>query len=318
MQSYDMPWAEMKGYRPALTQAHDFDAFWEASVAEARRDPLETGIQEVSTPYPLRAWDLSWAGFGGGRIQGRLMLPAGSGPAPVAVLLHGYDWYRPGLAEMLAWIGAGVGALAVDIRGQDPGSPDTASYPRSGRGWLTEGLLDPHQYYYRRVYLDCLRGLQALREHPGVDGTRLGVAGLSQGGALALALAALDPAIRVAVAGAPFMAHIRRAVELHLDPPYDEVSRWFAVHDPLHRQEEAVYQTLSYFDVMNFAPRIRAPLAVGVGLQDRICPPSTALAVFNHVESPKTLWVFPEAGHSLPPPFWDSALETVTAALTSG
>jgi cephalosporin-C deacetylase len=310
----DLPWDQLKTYRPPLTQPEDFWAFWESGVTEARRQPLHVTVEQETVPFPVRAWRVAWEGFRGGRLQGRLVMPVKPGPHPAVILLHGYGWFPPGWMDSLAWAGAGLASFAIGIRGQDP-PPASAEFPGGG-GWLVTGLGDPEHYYYRTVYLDCLRAFDVLAAHAEVDRARLGAVGLSQGGGLALVLAALAPELKVAVAGAPFMAHIRRAVDLALDAPYDQVAHWFRVHDPLHRLEDRVYQTLSYFDVMNFAPRITAPTVVGVGLLDRVCPPSTGVAVAHHLAGPADLWVYPESGHDLPPPFWDEALRFVATICT--
>lgn len=319
MQGYDLPLEELERYKPALTALPDFEQFWRDQRRLCVGQPLHTAFDVADPPGGRHhLWKVTWDGFQNGRIGGRLWLPAGRSdkPFPLVVLLHGYGWYPSSLREIWAWVAQGMGVFAVNIRGQDVESPDPNVYPDvPGRGWLIKGALSRDTCYYRYVYLDCLRALAAIREHPQVDDSRIGVMGLSQGGGLALVLAALDRRLAFCVAGAPFMAHIRRAVELYLDPPYDEISRYFQIQDPLHRTEATLYESLSYYDVMNHVPSITAPTAIGIGLDDRICPPSTGFACVNHLTAPRTTWVYPESGHDLPPDFYDRAMLWVIEAL---
>ncbi len=67
--------------------------------------------------------------------------------------------------------------------------------------------------------------------------------------------------------------------------------------------------TFSYFDTMNMVDRITCPVVMSVGLQDRVCPPSTSFASFNRITSPKEYRVYIDAGHRLPRPHWDNGFK---------
>jgi cephalosporin-C deacetylase len=56
-------------------------------------------------------------------------------------------------------------------------------------------------------------------------------------------------------------------------------------------------ETLSYFDNMNLADRIRGKVLISVGLCDLICPPSTIFAVINRMKCRKEVLVYPCSGH---------------------
>jgi cephalosporin-C deacetylase len=122
--------------------------------------------------------------------------------------------------------------------------------------------------------------VETLRERPEVDAARVAVTGGSQGGGLALAAAGLAPDVAAAMPDVPFLCHYRRATEITAANPYEEISKYLAIH---RDHEERVFRTLSYFDGVNFAPRIRARTLVSVGLMDEICPPSTVMAAYNHL-----------------------------------
>ena len=92
----------------------------------------------------------------------------------------------------------------------------------------------------------------------------------------------------------PFLCHYRRATELVDTYPYKEIQ------DFCHTQRdkvETVFQTLSYFDGVNFAVRARGRGLFSVGLMDQVCPPSTVYAAYNHWAGEKQIQVYAYNGH---------------------
>ncbi len=168
---------------------------------------------------------------------------------------------------------------------------------------MTQGIMDPEEYYYRGAYMDCVRALDVLCQRPEVDSSRIGIVGMSQGGGLTLAVAALDRRPVVALPEMPYLCHFRRAVAVAMRMPYLEIpeylKRW-------PRREEQVWRTLSYFDNLNLAPWITCPVLMTVGLQDDICPPSSIFAVYNHIQAPKELCIYPYHNHELVSAHWEN------------
>jgi len=135
----------------------------------------------------------------------------------------------------------------------------------------------------------------AARALPGVDPARVTVAGNSQGGGLALAVAGLVPGLAALITTAPLLCHVERALHLTDAEPYGAITRYLSLH---RDAEEAVWRTLSYVDGVNFARRATAPAHFGVGLRDSVCPPSTAFAAYNRYGGPdRTIEVYPFNGH---------------------
>ena len=119
------------------------------------------------------------------------------------------------------------------------------------------------------------------------------VTGRSQGGGIALTVAGLDPSIAVVMPDVPFLCNFRRAVEITDEAPYSEITKFCKTQRHLSTQ---VFQTLSYFDGMNFAPRARARALFSVGLMDQVCPPSTVFSAYNYYAGEKDIciWEFNE------------------------
>ena len=137
---------------------------------------------------------------------------------------------------------------------------------------------------------------------PDVDAERVGATGASQGGALTVACAALEPRIRRAAPVFPFLSDYQRVWEMdQAKDAYLELKEYFRRHDPLHAREADVFEKLGYIDIQFLAPRVRAEVLWGIGLMDTVCPPSTQFAAFNSITAPKRHVLYPDYAHeSLP------------------
>ncbi len=298
MAHFDLPLEELEAYRPARTEPADFDQFWQGTLAAARQHSLDARFDRVD--YGLKSvevYDLTFSGYGGQRVKGWFLLPVGwNGPLPCVVEFIGYGGGRGFGFEHLLWPSVGYAYLLMDTRGQGsvwrqgdtPDLPDEGASP-SVPGFMTQGVLDPATYYYRRVFTDALRALEAARAHPAVDKGRVAVTGASQGGGISLAAGGLDAGISAVLADVPFLCHFRRATALVDTAPYFEITTFCKTH---RDKTEQVFRTLSYFDGVNFAPRITASALFSVGLMDNICPPSTVYAAYNHLAGAKQMRVY--------------------------
>lgn len=312
MPNVDMPLSELLVYKPELTAEPDFDRFWEEARQESQRVPLDADVKAVGFPAAIAdLYEVVYKGMDGTPVHGWYMVPKPSvadRPLPVMIRYHGYSGDRGKPHELLMWAAMGIAAFSIDTRGQGGMTPDYGSYPMGGiAGWMTLGLLEPRQYYYRQVYMDCVRAIDFVCSREEIDRSRIGLYGGSQGGGLTLAAAGIDDRPKLAMPVFPYLCHFRRSVEMHNSGPYVELKNWFRKYDPEHLQEERVYRTLSYFDGMNMAPRIRARTLMAITLQDVVCPPSTCFAAYNHLTAEKELKIYHDYGHEALP-FHDEAM----------
>jgi cephalosporin-C deacetylase len=298
---FDLPLADLERYESTQRDPEDFEAFWTDTLESARAIPLDMTLEEVESPLTtVRVYDLRFSGFDGTRVRGWVRVPADHSVGAAVIQFHGYGRGRGEPVENLLWASAGLVHVEVDTRGQGwatsrGSTPDVSERSGSTPGFVTLGIHDRATYYYRRVFTDAVRAVDAARAMALVDPARIGVYGISQGGASALAAAALVPDVRAVAVRVPFMTDIPRAVRVTDAAPYAELSAYFSHYrDSVQEIERDV---LPYFDGINFARRSTAPAVIVAALMDRVCPPSTTFAVHRAYAGRKHLVVREFNGH---------------------
>lgn len=296
MPFFDYSLDELRDYRPEREEPANFDAFWARSLAETRAYPLNARFEAANFYLKtLETYDVTFAGYDGQPVKGWLLLPRDrQEPLPCVVEYIGYGGGRGFPLNWLQWASAGYANLIMDTRGQGSAwqHGDTPDLPAAGAnpsypGFMTQGVLAPETYYYRRVFLDAVRAVEAAQSHPAVDASRLAVTGGSQGGGITLAVAGLlGDSVQAAMPNVPFLCHYRRATEIVDTHPYVEISKFCMIH---RDKVDTVFETLSYFDGVNFAARAQAQALFSAGLMDDICPPSTVFAAYNHYAGEKDI-----------------------------
>ncbi|MCL6537375.1 MAG: acetylxylan esterase [Acidothermus sp.] len=307
MPNIDLPFEQLLTYAPHIPEPPDLDDFWRETLAEVG-DP-----QPVVTPHPnglrtVESYDVTFRGFGGHPIRAWLHLPARplrTEPLPGVVQFQGYNGGRGLVHEHVFWANAGYAHLVVDTRGQGSGwttgdTGDGIGTSPSQPGFMTRGIDDPRDYFYRRVYVDAVQAVRTLRAQPMVDPARVAVTGISQGGGISIAVAALVPDVAAVMPDVPFLCHFRRACEISPSDPYGEIVRYLKAH---RDRVDRVFSTLAYFDGAVLARRATAPALFSVALMDQICPPSTVYAAYHAYRGPKEIAVYPYNDHEGGGPF---------------
>ncbi len=294
---------------PSLYREADFQDFWDKTRTESDAQPLSPAF----SPYPFHngladVQRVYFSGFGGGRLEGLLLRPAAmTGPSPAILFTHGYSVNIAAVSQYLKWVLAGFTVLAVNMRVEIPMRNEDTPACRVPGGIMTRGMESPQTYMYRYMYTDVYRAVQLLRSLDGVDPTRVGIWGASQGAAVAVAAAYLDKNIAFLSLLYPFMTNIRDAIDRNAEGPYQEFWRYFRLHDPQLATLPALTRTLSYFDTIHFADGLQCPILVGAGMKDTCCIPRNTVGLYNLLPSEKRLELYYTHGHEDIPAFEDAS-----------
>ena len=301
MSFLDLPLAALREYRPTVTEPADFDAFWARTLAESRAVAAPPVVARYDAGLTgVEVYDVTFSGFAGDPISAWLVLPLEGDSLPAVVEFNGYGGGRGLPHERLGWANAGYAHLFMDTRGQGSAwgsggdTPDPHGHGSAFPGSMTRGIESPETYYYRRVFTDGVLAVDAMRGLDRVDATRVAVTGGSQGGGIAIAVAALSEGLVAAMPDVPFLQNFERAIGFTDANPYGEIVSYLAVH---REAKEAVYRTLSYFDGVNFAKRATVPSLFSVALMDEICPPATVFASHNHWGAESAIEVYEFNNH---------------------
>jgi cephalosporin-C deacetylase len=301
------------GYAPERiepTQANpaDFDAFWSTQLAALAKVPVDARLTpqpDLSTAkadvFHVALQNVGWSPASTSRIYGILAVPRGPGPFPAVLNVPGAG-IRPyrGLVELAE---RGVITLQIGIHGIPVNLPQEL-YDQLGAGALNNynvfNLDHRERYFYRRVYLGCVRANDFLSSHPKWNGRQLIVMGGSQGGQLAIVTAALDPRVTALASNYPAYADVTGYLHGRAGG-WPHMMRPEAGGAPSHHAVPAKIATTAYYDAVNFARRLKVPGYYSWGYNDEVCPVTSLYAAYNVISAPKRLLLALEMGHATTP-----------------
>lgn len=287
---------------PFTTEPSDFMEFWQASIEEAEEFPLTCSME----PAPEYCTD---------KIDCRLVrLMLNSRQSVYGYLFIPKDAKPGSCPAVLCPPGAGVKTIKLPLRhryyaengcirfeteihGLDPRLPEStfseisAAFDGKENGYLANGLDDRDRYYMKRVYISLIRAIDLLTSLPEWDGRNVIVQGGSQGGALSIVAAGLDPRVTHCIVNHPALADMAAYSEPGRTGGYPHFNRIPGMLTPEH------VRTLSYYDVVNFARHVRARVYMTWGYNDDACPPTTSYAVWNVLDCPKESLITPINEH---------------------
>lgn len=285
------PW----GIKRSSPRPDDFDAFWNAKIKELAATPihpvLEAG-QGIKTN--LDYFKITMDGFRNTKIHGQLARPTGTQKLPALLIVQWAGVYP--LDKGWAYWPANEGFLVLNIEAHDlPIDESESFYKQQSDGPLNDymgiGNDSRETSYFLRMYLSAYRAAEYLTQRPDWDGKNLVVCGTSQGGMQTVMLAGLHPKITAAMANVP----------AGCDFSGDAVGRapgWPQWNGKVwNKDKQKVIEAGRYFDCMNFAPHIKCPLLVGVGLIDETCPAGGVFSTINQSKGPREVLILPLSDH---------------------
>ena len=277
---------------PPVTRQPDFDEFWQKTLKDLKAvDPeYNVTLQAEKSSDKTDLYLVEMKSLGNLTVRGWLEVPKNKGRYPALLRVPGYTSAMEPINKFDDMV-----IFSFNVRGHG-NSDDVEGDPLEL--WV-RGLDDKNDYFYRGTFMDCIRAMDFLEQHPRVDPRRIAVSGGSQGGGLAFVTASLDKRVSICIADVPFLCDMKHYFKT---THWDEIDDWLAA-DP-ERNWNDMLRTMSYFDTMNMTDKITCPVLMGIGLQDSVCPPSTSFAAYNKIKSQKEYIVYPRSGHNLGPKHW--------------
>lgn len=303
----DMPLEALKNYDGTNPKPLDFDEFWDKSLDEIKNINPEVNLEKIDFKCSYaNCYNMYFNSTKNSRICAKLLVPENcTGKAPALIAFHGYSLSSGDWIGYLPYVAEGFVVAALDCRGQAGNSVECTKYVGNTLdGFITRGLLNEsaEDMYYRNVFLDTVMLARIIMAMDEVDEERVCTYGESQGGALALVCAALEPKISKVVARVPFLCDYKRVWDMDMDAnAYRDLRAFFRQKDPMHEKEEYFFTKLGYIDVQHLAPRIKGEVLMFTGLMDNICPPSTQFAAYNKMKCKKNIKIYPDFGHEWHP-----------------
>jgi cephalosporin-C deacetylase len=281
---------------PTVTMPKDFLAFWNKARAEAVKIPLDAQVMHLPE-YSTAKVDVYLVNLQnyklGQRLYGYLCKPKAPGKYPVLFTPPGAG-VKPA-APYTAFAEQGFISFSIEIHGYSPMLSDKVydSLKKVLANYNTQNQEDRDAYYYKKVYLGCVRSIDYLVSLPEYDGKNVVVTGGSQGGALAIVTAALDKRVKALASFYPALSDMTGYL-------HGRAGGWphlFTNGSTSDANSQARINTIGYYDVVNFAKQLTVPGFYSWGYNDNTCPPTSVYAVVNSIKAPKTISLSPIAGH---------------------
>lgn len=282
--------------RPMTDMPEDFAAFWERAKAENAKIPMDPRVERAEQwctdkvdVYYVRLQSFRKDNY----VYGYVSVPKSKGPHPAVLYVPGAGVAKTKPSTYMAE--KGVITMTLGIHGIPLDMPDE-NYDILKNGALYNyqfvNLDNRDQYYYKRVFMGCIRAIDYLFTRPEFDGERLMVSGGSQGGGLSIVTTALDPRVKYFVCFYPALCD-------HMGYLYDRAGGWPHMFDRTRAYFRTAERILNsrYYDAVNFARLIRVPGFFSWGYNDLSCPITSMYSAYNVVTAPKELVLELRNGH---------------------
>ncbi|MBA4053717.1 MAG: acetylxylan esterase, partial [Marivirga sp.] len=283
--------------KPTVVNPSDFTSFWDKAKTDLAAIPMDakmTLLPERCTEN-VNVYHVNLQNFRtGSRLYGILCVPKKEGKYPALLKVPGAGVRPYGGDVYMAE--KGIITFEIGIHGV-PVTMEPSVYTDLGGSalnqYFTYNLDNKDRYYYKRVYLSCVRANDFLVSLPQFDGSNLAVTGGSQGGALSIITAALDPRVKYLASFYPALSDVTGYL-------HGRAGGWPHLFDKnniaFHNMKEKI-ETVGYYDVVNFARLLKIPGMYSWGFNDETCPPTSMYAAYNVITAPKELYLALETGH---------------------
>lgn len=316
----DMSLEDLKKYEGMSPKPNDFESYWEAALEEMKAVDPKIELIEADFQVPFATcYHMYFTGVKGARLYAKVVKPKKfEGKMPAVVKFHGYTGRSDDWADLIKYAALGFMVANLDCRGQGGLSEDVGGVNGPTLfGHIIKGVYGgKDQLLYRNIFLDTAQLAGIVMAMDEVDETKVVALGGSQGGALTLACASLEPRIALALSVYPFLSDYQRVWSMDLAiQAYDGIRDYLRRFDPLHEKIDEFFDTLGYIDIQHLTPRIKGKTVMVTGLMDTICPPSTQFAAYNKIQGEKEVIIYPDFGHEHLPMLANKEVELLLGML---
>ena len=289
--------------QPFTQEPKDFNTFWQGNLDELAKIPLSY-TKEIAKEYCTDKVDCYLVKIPVSRrkqcVYGYILNPKNAQPGKHPVVLcppgAGIKTIKEPLRHKY-YAENGFIRLEIEIHGLDPRLPKetfddiSRAFNSDPTGYLENGIDNRDRYYMKHVYLALVRCIDLLTSLPEWDGRNVAVQGGSQGGALALVAAGLDKRVNLCVVNHPALSDMAGYTEKGRTGGYPHFNRMTGLYTPSN------ISTMAYYDVVNFARKVKATTYMTWGYNDNTCPPTTSYAVWNTLNCEKESLITPINEH---------------------
>lgn len=282
---------EAEKIQPTCVEPDDFVQYWEAQKAIVRAIPADVQLDKVDAQSNAQqtTYKINIANINNTRQYGWLSVPTAEGKHPAHLTVPGAGWRPYGPSSSLA--AQGFIAMVLFVHAYPVDLP-LEKYDELQKGelkdYMVQGRDNRDTCYFRRVFLGCTRFMDYLMARPEWDGTNLIVQGSSQGGALSLICAGLEPKVTAISSNVPAMCD-------HTGCMFDRACGWPRF---IPNKDPNIAKVSAYFDAVNFARHAKCATLISTGFADVTCPPTSVYAAYAVLPQPKRMVPTPDMGHS--------------------
>lgn len=277
----------------------DFLSFWKQAVKDARKVPFDAECRAIADATN-DSIETQWVRLHVGKnkwMQGYLSRPRDNKKHPVVLCPPGAGSKK--IAPSNYFPKQGCIYLKIEIHDNDQLLDDETYNQMRGKksgGYTCRGIQSKDTYYYKDVYVGCVRAVDYLCSLPGWDGRNVIVTGGSQGGALTIVTAALNEKVTLCAPFYPALCDLTA----FLHGRAGGWPRFFSGHMQDGKTDidaQTAIETLQYFDVVNFARLLKVPTFMSWGYSDDTCSPTSVWSAWNVITAPKECDITPSSGH---------------------
>lgn len=291
---------------PTEKYPNDFWDFWNKAKSDAAKIPMDIKMTLIPERCndKLNVYNVSVQSFEyGNRLYGVLCVPKGDKKYPAILKLPGagvraYKGDMDSASKGYIVFEIGIHGIPVDMTN----NVYQNLYDGALKGYHTFNLDNRDNYYYKRVYLGCVRAIDFIYTLPEFDGSNVIAYGGSQGGALSIVTTALDSRVKALVAYYPALCDLTGYL-------HGRAGGWPHMFKKLENNVPEKIKTAQYYDVVNFARNIKVPGYFSFGYNDMVCPPTSVFSALNMINASKEIFVSEDTGHYAYPEIREKSFE---------